>query len=240
MTHQIILDLLIILFAGASAVLLTLCLLDLWDYLHFWDLKGSEPLVKGLLTQEHYIAVHESGHALCAWSCRLVKEIDKVHTVMESRGGLTHFTLYDFDTVPGQWCDLVITLAGMAAEIKVYGRTHSGRSHGDLTRCFEIADYLAQANELTPPWKKTPTRTTLPFHKMFRQLSPTQRSIIDQAYDMAHLILHRYDDKFHHLIRVLLDKKNLGIPEVEDALGSKSMMRWFPRSTLFVLPRSTS
>ncbi len=224
-------------------VLIPLLTLEAWV---FWrillrhDMKDKTIKPSTAFPGSAQSAVHEAGHALVAHYCTLVREVIEVKAAPH-RGGLTTYRPSDHSTPDGLWCDAVISLAGVAAELRVYGKTRSGEAKTDLQHCYRVVEQLMAVNQLAPPWKRIHRRKHLPFHQMFEgSLTLDQQAVMDQAYNMAHLLLARHESKFHRLIELLMEKRKIGPHELNQVMGTRFMMRYLHPSVLFVWPRSKS
>ena len=182
------------------------------------------------------IQVHEAGHAVVAWACTLVADISRIDTLHNKEGvtgGLTAFNLYKAKNVPTLWCDLVIALAGIAAEANIYRSFRSSWSQSDLSGSHKISRQLAELGELEPPWENSETHS-LPFQRMYQSLMPAQLIVLNRAYAMSRHLLIKHDDKFRQLMLCLEEHSIITTPQINKVMGTKSFMRFLPPSTLFV------
>jgi ATP-dependent Zn protease len=141
------------------------------------------------------------------------------------------------------WCDIVIHLAGMAAEIAAYGRTRSGGCSSDLTRARNLARVLHAKGKTQPPWKILERKHTLSFDKIIVDLDPQHGQILRDAYHMAHAILEAHGNKFYKVVSVLLTRKTASAADIESVLGPRAFVKvmgvpvaagWFKPT--FILP----
>lgn len=191
---------------------------------HFWNSLEKKPLPRQ--PKEHFntfanrAAVHEAGHAVTVWCCTLVREVGDV-TIEHKQGGLTSFWTFKQETPESHWCGIVILLAGMAAEIAVFGKTRSGGCGPDLTLAREKAKHLVKSRRVTPPWRVPQRRRSMQFDKMFVAIDPAQERILNECYSMAHAILESYGGNFYRVVSVLLTKKTAAASDLAAVLGSR-------------------
>ncbi|MGH6879053.1 MAG: hypothetical protein ACREHV_16970 [Rhizomicrobium sp.] len=219
----------------------------LWELKKTPDLPPKKSTGRPPYTFTNRAAVHEAGHTTAAWCCTLV--IDVTSATIENyeagkfAGGLTSYQFYSQDNPHNRWCQMVIQLAGIAAEIEAYGKMQSAEGKSDLVNAREIAQALAKDGHLTPPWKASRKRF-LPFDKMFVAISPEEKQIFDVAYNMAHTILDAHGTRYFKLVSLLLMHKTVDSAKIESILGRRHFTRFMTLPTLrgwfrptFVFPR---
>lgn len=111
----------------------------------------SEGKIRNLV--EYRAAVHEAGHAVCAWSNPYTSSIDRVTIDAGALG--EGFVLYSsaVSTPASIWYRLVVHLGGLAGEsVEFDGRMRSGTARSDLLKAKEDALELVQLESLDPPW----------------------------------------------------------------------------------------
>jgi ATP-dependent Zn protease len=168
-------------------------------------------------------AVHEAGHTLAAWCCTLVDTVDSV-TIERPEGGHVLYRQNVADTTEGVWCELVITLAGLAAEISEFNVIRSGESESDLQKSLASAKNLASNGSTKSPWGTFSREKTLKFKNMYRDLEPVHEQILAEAYTMCHEIIEAHGNKFYKLVSVLLTKKTISQSDLESVLGNRSFI----------------
>jgi ATP-dependent Zn protease len=195
---------------------------------HKWEPPEHKPIPRQPEPQqkkfENRAAVHEAGHTVAAWCCTQVHDLRSV-TIELKEGGLTSFWSYDNDTPESRWCDIVINLAGLAAEIAAYGKFRGAECESDLNKARQQAKHLAAEGLLTPPWKAPKRRRKFSFDKVFHALDPNQARILAEAYDMAHQILEAYGNSFHRLVSMLLTRKTASATDLEAVLGPRAHVK---------------
>ena len=200
---------------------------------HKWEPSARKPLdrqpVDHSKTFANRAAVHEAGHAITVWCCTLVHEVGDVtieHEDETMRGGLTTFWTHKCEeTSESLWCDIVILLAGMAAEIAAFGKTRSGGCASDLREAAKKAEILAKSGNLTPPWKTQPRQKVIQFQKMIIDLDPEHARIMQEAYRMAHVILEAHGNNFFKVVSILLAKKTVSAVDIETVLGPRAFIK---------------
>lgn len=184
---------------------------------------------------KYNIAVHEAGHTLLAWACTLVCEITCVDTLQHKdggRGGTTIFKIYA-KTVRGMWSELVITLAGIAAEVNIYGKFQAQEVSEDLISAWELSRKLVNQQQLLAPWK-LPKTPTIPFSKIYRKVSPDQILILEQAYAMAGHLLITHKQRYHQLMSSLINYQILDNQKVSEVLGKRQWTKTLSSEVLFI------
>lgn len=184
---------------------------------------------------KYRITTHEAGHTLAAWACTLVGEITSINTIEGKdggRGGLTCFTIYG-KTIRGMWCDLVITLAGIAAEANIYGRFRSIEAEEDLKIAWKLSQQLASQNQLVAPWE-LPQTPNLSFDKIYKQVSLDQKIILEQAYVMARHLLLKHKQRYSQLMNSLIEHPILTEQEVNNVLGARRSITALSPNVLFI------
>lgn len=99
-------------------------------------------------------AVHEAGHAVAASCASMVANIKSAEVYKEG-GGLVQYVV---DGGEGRAeTDLVLAMAGLAAEMMYFGRFHATRCKSDLMKARALAeevivDRLPEAEDKNPPF----------------------------------------------------------------------------------------
>lgn len=194
---------------------------------------SSPPLIPVDLP-EIRTAVHEAGHAIAVWCCTLVTDVSAVVVKKEGREGYVRFEKVVTETPRALWCELVISLSGVAAEAMIYKRGRSADSREDLERALVFAERIGRADA---PWK-TSSGPTFDFSKIYASPpSPHVVRNLETGYRMAKRILHANENRFYGLVSALITKKKLTKKDLESLLGSRKKM-WvlWPFGFRFVLP----
>lgn len=203
------------------------CVIALIVVSRFFEPK-SEPLPKqpeqhGKLF-ENRAAVHEAGHTIAAWCCTLVPSVDRVSIEVKT-GGITEYLVYDQEAHEGIWCSIVISLAGIAAEIAAWGKMRSMECESDLQKALKNAKILVADGHTEPPWKVSPRSASLKFEKIFRELDAEHGQVLSDCYHMAHSILEAHGNNFHKVVSLLLTKKTVRTGDIEAILGQRTFIK---------------
>lgn len=174
-------------------------------------------------TQECRLAVHEAGHAVAAWCCTLVTEVNAA-TIEDEKGGLVSFTYRHSGLPEERWCQMVIALAGVAAEGMVYSKWSTKGSEKDLGEALVFAKVLRE----NPPWERLGRASgSVPnFQKMSRtKLDPDVIENVNEAYRMARRVLRSHGSQFFKVVSMLLTKKATRKVDLEAVLGMRHLER---------------
>jgi ATP-dependent Zn protease len=181
-------------------------------------------------TAECRLAVHEAGHAVAAWCCTLVSEVTIATIEAKDRGagwdgGFVNYTYYRTYWSSGDWCKMVIALAGVAAEALVYSRWRSTGSERDLLQALEIAEGLvAKGAAEHIPWQRlgeTPGRAP-DLGKAFKTRPPAAvAENLNEGYRMARHVLGSHGGAFFKVVSMLLAKKSTTRADMEQVLGKR-------------------
>ena len=174
-------------------------------------------------SDECKMAVHECGHAVAAWCCTAVSAIGGITMERETGGGVLYTFVFKMGSVAdSHWCDTVISLAGIAAEVHTYGRCRGGPARTDLSKAREAARELVKLGSPSPPWGKSKHLNVLPFDKVWEDApSAAEVAILSQAYRMARDIVKAHGHSFYRLVSVLLTRKTVTEKEAAVVLGRR-------------------
>lgn len=182
-------------------------------------------------TEKYRIAVHEAGHAITAWWCSAVTDIN--HVIIDNHRGHVDMTIKN-NTLDAIWCNLVITLAGLAAETTIYRNVRSGPAATDLLAARELVNILIKNGSTSPSWKINHSSTTLSFEKMFQApVSEIEKKVMDAGYQHARYLLEQYFNDHHRLVVHLLQHRRVSGMEMETLFGNRTS------TTMFGLFRAT-
>ncbi len=203
-------------------------LLVLFIFSRQWEPPPNRPLPRQPAdhskTFANRAAVHEAGHTVVAWCCTLVPVIGDV-TIEAEDGGATRMWLYSQDSPESHWCDMVIYLAGMAAEIAAFGKMKTRGCGPDIERALSRAKKIAESGNITPPWKSPKRKQSLEFDKMIHALDPQQAKVLSEGYRMAYCILEAHGNRFYKVVSVLLAKKTASCDDIETVLGPRAFVK---------------
>ena len=173
-------------------------------------------------TQECRLAVHEAGHAVAGWCCTLVGEVS-VATIEDKDGGLVKHTFYAVPGPAALWCEMVISLAGVAAEAMVYSRWRTKGSERDLARALGYAEQIGAAGQAGLPWDKLSPGGKVPdFGKMYgARPSPEALENLGEGYRMTRKVLRSHGSGFFKMVSLLLTKRAVTNFDMERVLGKR-------------------
>jgi len=174
-------------------------------------------------TPECRLAVHEAGHAVAGWCCTLVGEVS-VATIEDKNGGFVRHSYYAIGGPEAEWCEMVISFAGIAAEAMVYSRWRTRGSEGDLSRVLECAKKIGAEGQANLPWDKLGSvdGSVPDFKKMFKgELAPFVLENLEEGYRMTRCVLRSHGSRFFKMVQLLLTKKAVTRFDMERALGKR-------------------
>lgn len=148
-------------------------------------------------------AVHEAGHAFVASRCTVIR-VTQIRLEEKGGGGaVTTCQISGAANLP--WCQLVVDLAGVAAEAMVFGlKFRTGPATDDLLKARDRAEHIA-ALELKRPWDKDVPTISLAWRSMFVEpLSEQAEAVMSLAYSYARYILERNRTQHHQLTSAVL------------------------------------
>lgn len=175
-------------------------------------------------TVDHRLAVHEAGHAVAVWWCTAVKCVHEV-TIDSPTGGHVSYDILSDDGADATWCRLVITLAGIAAELSVWPQFRSGASSADLAKARVEAGKIVAMGAYTPPWGPDGTRSPA-FAEMYRrELGGVERIILERGYQRAKdLIAARVKDHTRLVVFLLVDR-TVNEKKIAEIFGDRAFLR---------------
>ncbi|MFH1047388.1 MAG: hypothetical protein V1738_03735, partial [Patescibacteria group bacterium] len=170
-------------------------------------------------------AVHEAGHALVAYHSRHVDRIVSVKCNAEI-GQTINYIKYGLSGLSAQWEQITIELAGMAAEIIVFGKVSSSRSRDDLVSARQFAEKISVRSPATRhlcPWQDEPNLGTISIEQMFftdRRPDTETIAIMKMAYRRAKALLICEADRFARLTIELAKAGQLQTTEISCLLNN--------------------
>lgn len=178
-----------------------------------------------------HIAVHEAGHLLAAWYCSSVVEI--VEAVAEdTKGGVLYSFLVTGSAID-LWNQLVISLAGITAELMHVKVARATSSREDLRRSVELAEVLSEQCNAKRAFPIDTTDNDNITRMFFDNFSPDVRHLLEAAH--LKTILVRTEPLFLRAVSAIMTGAKLNHKTIEGILG--------PRPTVkedggFVLPKA--
>lgn len=147
-------------------------------------------------------AVHEAGHALVAARCTLNDRVASVAITKDGCGHVIH--IMNSSGAHFAWCELVILLAGVAAENMSLGNMKSGGASKDLANALTYATTIAWRQGDPLPWPKA-DRRSFPFEQVYGDpIHPNVLHTLHYAYDIARAILEKHVEGHARLTAAIL------------------------------------
>lgn len=170
-------------------------------------------------------AVHEAGHALAAWRCSNVVEVRCV-TIDGPSGGFVDYSAPPPRSADELWCQIVIILAGIAAELAVYRTTRSGPAERDLRFARRRARMLAALGKPAPPWTPRAKPPAQRFESLYEHpLSDDEAAVLRIGYDKARLLIRDSHAQHSRLVALLLHQRTLDHAAMRVLFGSRAWVR---------------
>lgn len=164
---------------------------------------------------EHRAAVHEAGHAVCAWLHPRVR-ITRI-TIDDCPPGQVGRVELMGPVTPGDdaslWCDIVVSLGGIAAEVHRFNLFRSGQAAPDLERAVATARVLVERGSTTSPWGgPDPTsRSGLDLSVMLRsvQAGSPEANVLNACYDRAKVLVARQEARLDRVVQGTLGPREV-------------------------------
>lgn len=219
--------------AGKEVVTVWRLVQAIWTLLvQFWHektgkLKSSAPDASAMPsptplpdTQDAKTAIHEAGHMVAAWFCTFIDDVKSAR--IAATGGTVEYTVIDTEFAPVMWCRMVIALAGVAAEARVFKRWRSIEARDDLRRARELSAYVVGT---TPPWKALESKRHLVEAAYTPALSENEAEAIRHAYAMARLLVEKHEIRLYRCAGLLLHRRTLTSADLTAAFGRRAFIR---------------
>jgi len=176
-------------------------------------------------TVEGRIAVHEAGHAVAAWGCTIVQNVELV-AIDGPDGGFVKFNTCAINSSDRDWCEAVLMLAGVAAEVAVWGKVRTGGAKDDLLKAREKVQGILGMGDDHAPWRRKPIDPCIPFDAMYYPvLSDAEHRALANAYLHAKNIVRSHGRSYYKLVSALMSKRRLNEAEVADILPRRSFLK---------------
>jgi ATP-dependent Zn protease len=201
----------------------------------FWREKTrrleAPPVAPLPKTDETKTAIHEAGHVIAAWFCTFVDDVKLARS--EATGGEVQYTVHDVNIASVAWCRMVIALAGVAAEARVFKRWRSIESRSDLNRARELC---ARVVGTKPPWEALEPAPQH-FESAFEAtLSKSEAEAIRHAYAMAKLLVQKHEIRLYRCAGLLLHRRVVSNTDLKAVFGSRTLIRVASTTRGFWLP----
>ena len=181
---------------------------------------------------EERAAVHEVGHALTAWTGHpYVTSINKI-TIEDSIGsGMVLYTRSGHKNsakIDLLWCECMVNLGGIAAEMVRYKKTRSGPAARDLENARDNAKRIVKLGGTdNAPWDTAEVArladTPFDVSKMLRSIKSgtPEAQVMNRAYDRAKFLIMTNEKTRARLLEALLRHGTMGPAEVKAVLGAR-------------------
>lgn len=171
------------------------------------------------------VVVHEAGHALTAWHCTAVARVLSVNVLQNSRGGPGGFVRSAWlTTAPAPalaWCQLVVALGGLAAEMEILRSCRSAPASDDFRDAALLCRAIVQAGAVEPPWPALPERA-IALERAFAESPPDDEArVLRAGYAKARDLVAERRRALARLVVLLADRRVVGGVELEGPLGSR-------------------
>lgn len=159
---------------------------------------------------------------VAAWFCTSVQTI-QLATIEAAHGGSVNYRARAGGGNDQIWCDLVIRLAGVAAEVKVYGKLPATPSTNDLNEARASAGLVSGV----PPWEVLAGGSKkFPFDQIYvTRLSAVDLAVLNLAYAKARDLIEMLGPRYFLLVALLLACKSVREAQVAEILGSRHFIR---------------
>ena len=181
----------------------------------------------------HRTAIHESGHAFCAWAMPQQKNVLKISVL--PRGNALGYTqraggeFHEYQTNATMFTDMVVLLGGRAAEEVLVGNVSTG-AVDDLQKCTNIAmkQMLAfgmsrQAGMLSYNPQSTDSGRSFVHYSEATQESAelVAKRLVDEAYKISKDLVTQNKEKIRTLATELQEKSELMQGDVHRLWGER-------------------
>ena len=171
------------------------------------------------------VAVHEAGHGVAAWACTMAHTIDRISIDVadeEDAAGKCGVLVLPLTASAALWCNAVINLGGLAAEVMMYGKMKTWTARRDLLQARALVGQLIAREATEPPWSTIAGPYTLPFGRMYDPpLSDEELRVIGHAYRMARTVVSTHRERHGRLVGALLYKRQMSNADVLSVLGHR-------------------
>lgn len=206
-------------------------------------LQGLSQVVSPSDEDTNRTRVHESGHAIVAWSSTYVRNISQISTVRHThkgQSGFVHMHIDDLGTLDALWSEAAITLAGVAAEGIVVGSLRTLSAQKDLLHARDLAERLIRmgASPTETPWPSFTHSCKVDIAQMFvsKPTLPVSR-ILNLAYHKARQVITARRNACDRLIAELESTPTLREADITKLFGKRLIYELVPRTRpVFILP----
>ena len=176
---------------------------------------------------EYRAAVHEAGHAVCAWFSPYTTSIKRITIDSGGTGTGRTLTQHRQSAQPeADWYLLVGHLGGLAAEMHEFGNVRSGPSGSDLVLAKDPMGRLVNAGALSAPW----TGAVLPqdyfdVSTMYRSIEAGSDSafVLNMSYQRARRLVDQDNGRLIEVAEALCEHGTIAEPEIKRIFGKRSL-----------------
>lgn len=175
--------------------------------------------------RDKVVSVHEAGHAVAAWYCTIVGEVQTA-TIDPSPvmwggpflgGYVTHWILAK--ATHACWCGAVIDLAGFAAEAMVLGAARTSPSSEDLLSALDNVRHGGPDF----PWSEGKAGEDIDFTRYFAKgIADVEANGLRASYRMARFVLGAHEARLATLADRLRAVRTMQSKQIEAVLGPRS------------------
>lgn len=183
---------------------------------------------------EPYIAIHEAGHLIAAWYCPTVTRIYSVRA--GTIDGVVLYEVIQTSTAIAMWNDLVISVAGITAQLWVQKSARAGDSENDLVKAADLVKKLASMCVARVAFPiETSDRDSIT--RMYsRKFTADEAHLLEAAYLKARTILIRTEPDYYRVVNAIMTGATLDQKTLESLLGKRP--RLDPGGTFALPPKS--
>ncbi len=202
-------------------------------------LPAKEPRVRVYLPQAFFggqrtrTAVHEAGHAVLAWEARCVMDVTSAQIVAdddERSAGLVKYRSRLPVIARDNWEQVSICLAGLAAEVTMYGSCQKGGAEDDIRSARELVDEIYQGERgyfgsSACPWNEEADKAPSIAGTVYGDDERSRKNeIIDSCYRHALAKIREHRHLFDAVAAALDQKGRLDQDELATLLGER---QWY-------------
>lgn len=180
---------------------------------------------------DHRAAVHEAGHAVCAWFNPYVVRIDYITLDDGSTGtGRVHQTISSKrHRADARWALIATDLGGIAAEVLEFGVVRSGPARGDLIRARDLAVQLVaeakdpNATTGSSPWDHVLPDEPFDVSRMLRSIESDsdEARILNICYVRAKHLIESNPTLMERTVKALLQEGRLERDQIDRIFGRR-------------------
>lgn len=168
-------------------------------------------------------AVHEAGHVVTAWSCSRVDAVSDVQ--IQYGSGQTRYQHRFANEGDSIWCQLVLYMAGPAAEAMVYRRWRSLGSASDLDLARSCAEKLSRLGCTKSPWSSAPA-SSADLAAAFRSpMGKAESDVLRRGFTEAQRVVTAHGPAFYKIVGALLQRRSLAAADLAAYLPNRDCLK---------------